>query len=55
MGDAHYKLIRPATALATWVERGARFFSYSFDGAMLLDGAHQAVCQTRDVVGARLL
>jgi len=42
-------------ALATWVERGARFFSYSFDGAMLLDGASQAVCHTRDAVGARLL
>jgi len=37
------------------VARGARFFSYSFDGAMLLDGASQAVCQTRDVVGTRLL
>jgi 4-hydroxy-2-oxoheptanedioate aldolase len=42
-------------ALGAWVERGARFFSYSFDGAMLLEGASQAACQARDVVGARLL
>jgi 4-hydroxy-2-oxoheptanedioate aldolase len=42
-------------ALATWVERGARFFAFSFDGAMLRDGARQAVAQARDVVGERLL
>jgi 2-keto-3-deoxy-L-rhamnonate aldolase RhmA len=43
------------STLATWVDRGARFFSYSFDGAMLLEGASQAACQVRDVVGERLL
>jgi 4-hydroxy-2-oxoheptanedioate aldolase len=41
--------------LATWVERGARFFSFSFDGALLLDGSRQAVCAAREVVGAQLL
>jgi hypothetical protein len=37
------------------VERGARFFSFSFDGALLLDGSRQAVCAAREVVGAQLL
>jgi 2-keto-3-deoxy-L-rhamnonate aldolase RhmA len=42
-------------ALATWVERGARFFSFNFDGALLLEGSRQAVCEARDAVGERLL
>ena len=41
--------------LATWVDRGARFFSFSFDGALLLDGSRQAVCAAREVVGEQLL
>jgi 2-keto-3-deoxy-L-rhamnonate aldolase RhmA len=42
-------------ALGTWVQRGARFFSFSFDGALLLDGSREAVCAARDVVGEHLL
>ena len=44
----------PASSVA-WVARGARFFSFNFDGALLLEGSRRAMCEARDVVGERLL
>ncbi len=40
--------------LGTWAERGARFFSFGFDGQLLLDASRHAVYAARDVVGERL-
>jgi 2-keto-3-deoxy-L-rhamnonate aldolase RhmA len=44
-----------AAALTSWCERGARFFSYGFDGALLLDASLRKMCDVRDVLGERML
>jgi 2-keto-3-deoxy-L-rhamnonate aldolase RhmA len=44
-----------AATLGYWCERGARFFSYSFDGAFLLDASRRELRAVRDVLGERML
>lgn len=41
--------------LAHWVERGARFFSYSFDGGLLLDVSRRELRSARERLGDRML
>ncbi|MBV9354417.1 MAG: hypothetical protein JO023_02705 [Chloroflexi bacterium] len=37
--------------LASWVNQGARFFSFGFDGQLLLDASRNAVCDAQAIVG----
>ncbi len=41
--------------LATWAARGARFFSYGFDGALLLKAASREVSGVRAALGESML